>query len=617
MHKVIFIFLVLAFAACKEKTNQKQVPLSKVNWSSADSIVNSIHQAVFPEFVSTVKPTSESVPVNHIQEAIDKVASKGGGTVILKAGKYLSNPIVLKSNIHLKLEEGAILQFNTDVSQYPLVYTWFESIPCMNFSPMIYAKDLVNIKISGNGIIDGQGDSPEWKSMKIKQNPDWNLLKKLEREQVKPENRHFGMGHNLRPDLITFVNCSRIEVSGVSLMNAPYWSVHPILCDNMIFSKLNITGQGFNKIGLAPECSTNMLVDQVRIQGMDVGIQIKSGRAKVDPVKSSENIVIQHSVFKNNRISFQLGSKMKAGINRIFISGITVNQTQSAITILNDAQLKGKIHDIFIRDIDAVNIQDQFLYCRIYNASEKNTEPMLYNIRLEDLRVDSCARAFHLDGDGFQPITNLHFGNATFNSAKDPIAEDVVNLSFKNFTDGELVYNESFNIKDVRNDKFDRKITDQDILDADNIHLDEVPGKVKETLANNFPKFPIESISRIITKKQVLYEVDLVSENSRETILLISATGEIIRTKQDVGFHEIPDPVFSALKAILGSNIWPQMMEEIKKISVHDFVYYEIKCETRNNLFDTSIAGDGSILEQKQKVIKASFPLVIKNEKNR
>jgi polygalacturonase len=54
-----------------------------------------------------------------IQAGIDACAAKGGGTVRLTAGIYLSAPIALKSNITLQLDKGAILLGSADHGDYP------------------------------------------------------------------------------------------------------------------------------------------------------------------------------------------------------------------------------------------------------------------------------------------------------------------------------------------------------------------------------------------------------------------------------------------------------------------------------------------------------------------
>src|SRR5690606_41443466 len=44
-----------------------------------------------------------------IKKAIDEVNTKGGGKVVIPRGLWLTGPIVLKSNINLHLEAGALL----------------------------------------------------------------------------------------------------------------------------------------------------------------------------------------------------------------------------------------------------------------------------------------------------------------------------------------------------------------------------------------------------------------------------------------------------------------------------------------------------------------------------
>ena len=76
-----------------------------------------------------------------IQKAIDSCAASGG-MVFFPAGNYLSGTIVLKSNVTLRLSEGATL--------------WASKRP-EDFKPLhlIYAKDAENITLEGDGTING------------------------------------------------------------------------------------------------------------------------------------------------------------------------------------------------------------------------------------------------------------------------------------------------------------------------------------------------------------------------------------------------------------------------------------------------------------------------------
>ena len=619
------VLLCLLFSSCnRNESNDHEIvpiPESQISWAYKDSLILTIEKPVIPE--KTVRLTSPAIKNSDyetdlgssINTLIDQASENGGGTVLIPPGKYLSNPIILKSNVNLCIEEGAIIKFNSDIRLYKLVFTWFEGIPCMNYSSLIYANNQKNIKISGAGIIDGQGYDRQWKSMKYRENIDWKLLRDLADENVSPENRIFGMGHNLRPDLINLMNCDVVEITGVTILNAPYWTVHPVLCKNVRLTNIRIESEGYNQIGIVPECTQKMLIDSVIIAGLNDGIRIKSGRVKDPQLTSSENIIIQNSSFLNIvSDAVAIGSKAKGGINRVFISNITIDKANCSLSVSADAKLRGVVKEVLIKDVNYSNIMSQVIYCGIGNNSTRIKSPILYNLRFDNITGDSSARAFLIKGSRRQPIQNVKIENSTFNSYKGSIAEDVKNLKLSNFSDDNTVYNQVINIEDIKTDKIDYNKDDEDILDTDDISFDQLNDSVKEVITRLHPLIPINNINRIITKTKVNYEIEFNLENSKRLRLLISSEGEIIRSEQEILFKDIPDQVISSLKSCINTEPLPFLMSEIIKIQVQDFSYYEVKGETRSTLFLAGIAEDGSILEQKMKQINNTFPSIIINK---
>ncbi|HEY9125961.1 MAG TPA: glycosyl hydrolase family 28-related protein, partial [Acidobacteriaceae bacterium] len=82
-----------------------------------------------------------------IQTAIDACVKKGGGTVVLAAGTYVSAPIVLGSRITLHLEKGATLLGSPDHADYPPKVEF--KVP--DAQPLISATNARNIAITGEG----------------------------------------------------------------------------------------------------------------------------------------------------------------------------------------------------------------------------------------------------------------------------------------------------------------------------------------------------------------------------------------------------------------------------------------------------------------------------------
>ena len=97
-----------------------------------------------------------------INKAIEKCSQKGGGTVVVPAGTFLTGAIRMQSNVNLRVEKGATILFAYEPDLYPLVKTRWEGLDLMNYSACIYAYQAQNIAISGEGIIDGNGENETW-----------------------------------------------------------------------------------------------------------------------------------------------------------------------------------------------------------------------------------------------------------------------------------------------------------------------------------------------------------------------------------------------------------------------------------------------------------------------
>ena len=99
-----------------------------------------------------------------INQAITELSNLGGGTVIVPEGIWLTGPITLKSNINLHLEKGALITFDKNPEEYPVILTDYEGQPRLRAVSPIHAFEEENIAITGEGIIDGNGH--EWRPLK-------------------------------------------------------------------------------------------------------------------------------------------------------------------------------------------------------------------------------------------------------------------------------------------------------------------------------------------------------------------------------------------------------------------------------------------------------------------
>src|SRR5439155_12645189 len=112
-------------------------------WSTAAEILARIKDPVFParDVDITAHGASGDGATDAsaaIRAAIEACRAAGGGRVIVPAGRFLTGPIHLRSNVNLHLLEGATLAFRREPEAYlPLVLTRFEGVELMNYSPFI------------------------------------------------------------------------------------------------------------------------------------------------------------------------------------------------------------------------------------------------------------------------------------------------------------------------------------------------------------------------------------------------------------------------------------------------------------------------------------------------
>src|SRR6478735_5998339 len=104
------------------------------------------------------KNDSSKICTKAIAAAIDAASKKGGGTIYFPAGKFLTGPIHLKSNITIFIDAGAELHFSDKFEDYlPMVESRYEGVDVKSFSPLFYAYKAENISIVGRGLINGHG----------------------------------------------------------------------------------------------------------------------------------------------------------------------------------------------------------------------------------------------------------------------------------------------------------------------------------------------------------------------------------------------------------------------------------------------------------------------------
>ncbi len=279
-----------------------------------------------------------------IQSAIDACAAQGGGTVRVTAGRYVSAPIVLKSNITLHLDKGATLLGSPDHGDYPDKIEF--RLPAVQ--SLVSATNAENIAIEGDGVIDGNGES--W----------WAMARTVHDAGV--------MGNHPRPRLIVFDHCKHLRIEGVTLQNSPFWQLVPYYSSDITIHNIRVLAppRSPNTDAVDPFSSSNIRIDHLYADTGDDDIAIKSGAINSpggdDP---SSNITITDCTFLHGH-GLSIGSEIAGGVHNITAERIHFEGTDNGIRVKANRDRGNDVSNLVFRDIDMKDVANPLVISEYY-----------------------------------------------------------------------------------------------------------------------------------------------------------------------------------------------------------------------------------------------------------
>jgi len=427
------------------------------DWSLMDKILADIVEPSFPEYSVDIlrfgaKEGEDYDCSESIKRAIDDVSKKGGGTVIIPQGTFYTGPITMVSNIRLHMEEGAELRFSTDPADYlPPVLTRWEGTDCYNYHPLIYAYEAENFAITGKGILNGMADMDhwwpwkgrdeygfkEWKTLAV-DSTSRDRLMQYNHDEVPVEERIFAEESSLRPQFINFYRCKNILLEDFTVVQSPFWLIHPVLCENLTMRRVTTESNGPNNDGCDPDASRNILIEDCFFNTGDDCIAIKSGRNEDGRRWNipSENIIVRNCTMHNGHGGVVIGSEISGGCRNVFAENCIMNspELERAIRIKTNSIRGGVVENVFVRNIEVGEVDEAVL--RINCHYDKKREgsgdylPLIRNVHLINVTSKKSDHALFLDGiEGKECIRDIFLIDCEFNGVKEEsIVNEVSNL---------------------------------------------------------------------------------------------------------------------------------------------------------------------------------------------
>lgn len=299
-----------------------------------------------------------------LQSAIDACAARGGGTVTIPAGRYLTGALFFRDNITLHLEAGATLLASQNPADYPVTPNRWEGAEQLTYAPLMAGNGLKNIAITGRGTIDGQGET--W----------WQAFR--EKSLAYP-----------RPRLIGFADCTNVLIEGVTLTNSPAWTVNPVRCENVNVRGVTIfnPSDSPNTDGINPDSCRLVRISDCLVSVGDDCITIKSGTQHEHPERRAacRDIAITNCTLERGHGGVVIGSEMSGDVQNVVISNCVFIGTDRGIRLKSRRGRGGVVENVRVSNLIMDGVLCPFTMNLYYHCngaqgdttvSDKNPHPI-------------------------------------------------------------------------------------------------------------------------------------------------------------------------------------------------------------------------------------------------
>lgn len=367
-----------------------------------------------------VRNDSTLLQTEKIQSVIDRAASDGGGVVIIPKGTYLSGALFFKPKTHLYLEKGAVLKGSDDISNFPIVDTRIEGQSLKYFAALINADGVDGFTISGKGTINGNG-TRYWKSFWL-------------RRKVIPKCTNMD---ELRPRLVYISHCNDVQLSGVSLINSPFWTTHLYRCNNVKLLNLHIFAPSApvkapSSDGIDIDVCSNVLVKNCYLSVNDDAIALKGGKgpwADTDPNNGSNtNIIIEDCTYGFCHSGLTCGSESIHNRN-IIMRRCKISNATRLLWLKMRPDTPQRYEYILVEDI--TGDAKSFLLVKPWNqfADLKGRKdiPMSYSDHVTMRNIDlECDIFFNVAKSDQYQLTNFTFENLNIRARQGECNKELI-----------------------------------------------------------------------------------------------------------------------------------------------------------------------------------------------
>ena len=353
-----------------------------------------------------------------LQSAINACSEKGGGRVVLSSGTFLSGAIQLKSGVELRIVKDARLLASPDIADFPdwnAKHVVTANCPRGRSASFIFADECENIAITGEGVIDGNGET----HVRRKSDPNWSGW---EFERILP------MGGSL-PRVVFLAGCRNVRLEGVSLVNGPagwgFW-IHD--CDRVAVRGLTIRSDVRypNNDGLHVNCSRDVDISGCDIECGDDALVVRANSRSLKENKPCERVHVRDCRVRSWASGVRVGWCCDGVIRDCSFRRIAMRDTVNGIDIVMPPMPNNpdygreatRIEDILFEDIEMDGLYAHPLDAKVEGDPDVTRVDFVRRITLRRVRATGLELP-NIRGRKDTPFRDFLFEDCAFRRVSD------------------------------------------------------------------------------------------------------------------------------------------------------------------------------------------------------
>lgn len=354
------------------------------------------------------------------KKAIAAVAQAGGGTLVVPKGVYLTQPFTLCSSLNFHLDAGAVIEapatFTAAGLPEPQTLHSQEEVKqrVRTPAPLITADNVHDLAITGDGVIDGNGQ--HW----------WDWSERAARQ-------HPGRLIYTRPNMVVITGCQRLKVSDVTFRNSSRYHLVARDVTDLIVQGVKIRApfDSPNTDGIDIGPGRNFLVRDCDCDNGDDDICIKSG---------GTDILIEDCTIRHGH-GISIGSGTAAGVDDMLVRHCTFEGNDYGLRIKSMRGAGGLVHNVRYTDIHMKNCVNAIMvYSDYVDGNRPNFKgdrgkvPSFHDILFDHITAEHTRNFGRVVGLPESPITGIVLRDVAISADNDLEVKNADHPVYENVT---------------------------------------------------------------------------------------------------------------------------------------------------------------------------------------